>query len=144
MAVFEHILIPYDGSSAARRAAEKAIDLAADQGAHLTALKVIDFLGELITPSDNLWATIEADVKEKASALLKELEDVARERGVSVSTRISEGPTEAEVATAAKDCRADLIVMGASGTSGVDLGHRLGKNIRRIVMEAPCPVMLVH
>lgn len=144
MAVFEHILVPYDGSAAARRAAEKAIELAADQGAHLTGLKVIDFLGELITPSDSLWATIEEDVKRKASAILKEFEDVARERGVSVSSRITEGPTETEVVTTAKNCRADLIVMGASGTSGVDLGHRLGKNIRRIVMEAPCPVMLVH
>lgn len=144
MAVFEHILVPYDGSAAARRAAEKAIDLAADQGAHITGLKVIDFLGELITPSDNLWATIEEDLKQKAGAILKEFEDVARERGVTVSARITEGSTETEVVAAAQSCRADLIVMGASGTSGVDLGHRLGKNIRRIVMEAPCPVMLVH
>ncbi len=144
MAIFRHILVPYDGSGPARRAADKAIDLAVDQKAQLTALKVINFLGELITPSDSLWETIEYDLQKKANGILEEFEQSARERDLKIHRIISEGAIENEVITKAEELNVDLIVMGASGTSGVDLGHRFGKNIQRIIMEASCPVMLVR
>ena len=141
MAVFKKILIPFDGSESSKRAAEKAFELAVDQGSEVYGLKVISFIGELITPSDSLWATIEADLREKARKILEELEKMAENKGVKITTTVKEGSAEIEVINHAKEIGADLIVMSISGKGG--MGSYLGKTTDRVMREAPCPVMVV-
>ncbi len=141
MAVFKKILIPFDGSEPSKKAAEKAFELAVDQGAEVYGIKVISFIGELITPSDSLWATIEADLREKARSILKELETMAENKGVKITTTVREGSAESEVINYAKEIGADLIVMSTGGKGG--MGRYLGKTADRVMREAPCPVMVV-
>jgi nucleotide-binding universal stress UspA family protein len=43
----------------------------------------------------------------------------------------------------AADSHADLIVMGAQGTGGVEL-MLYGSNTQHVVRAAPCPVLTVH
>ena len=141
MAVFKRILIPFDGSEPSKRAASKALEVAKDQNAEVFGLKVISFIGELITPTDSLWATIEKDLHDKANAILDELKSLASQAGVEIKTEIREGDATETVVSYADEIHADLIVMGLGGRSG--MGKYLGRNVDRIIREAPCPVMVV-
>ena len=53
MATFKKVLIPFDGSKCSRHAAKTGIDIARDEGAEIVGLKVLNFGGGLITPTDN-------------------------------------------------------------------------------------------
>ncbi len=147
MATFKKILIPYYGSQACKRAAEKAMELAKESGAELTGLKVISFSFETIVPSDNLWEAIREDLQEKAKSTLADLEAMAKERGLEIRLEIREGDITAEVVELANEIGADLIVMSLGGRVK-RLGGFFGKGqqritVRTLVSEAPCPVMFV-
>lgn len=142
MAICKKILIPFDGSELSKRAAEKGIAIAVDQGAEVVGLKVITFEGGLITPSDGLWEAIMEDHKKKAKAILDQLDSMAKEKGLEITLEIREGGVEEEMMTIAEEIGADLIIMGMGGHSG--LGKYLGKSLDRVLLEAPCPVMVVN
>ncbi|MFQ5442724.1 MAG: universal stress protein, partial [Thermodesulfobacteriota bacterium] len=140
MPVFKRILIPFDGSEPARRAATKGIEIAKDQNAEVFGLKVISFIGELISPSDSLWAAIEGDLRDKAGAILNDLIAIATDNGVDIKTEVREGDATEEVVAYADELHADLIVLGLGGRSG--MGKYLGRNVDKILREATCPVMV--
>jgi nucleotide-binding universal stress UspA family protein len=127
MAIYRKILIAFDGSETSKRAAERGLELAADQKAEVIGVKVIDFTGELVAPSDALWARIRDDIHKKAEAILSELVSMAKHREVVLTPIIREGGTEHEIIAQAKESSADIIVMGTVG---------------RMLIDAPCPVML--
>ena len=141
MAIFKKILIPFCGSSASKKAAEKGLAIAIDQKADVAGLMIITFVGELIAPSDRLWAVIMNDLREKAKEVLGELESMAKEKKLTIELEIREGDAEEEMVSAASEVGADLIVMGMGGESG--MGKHLGKSIARLLKDAPCPVMVV-
>ncbi len=139
MAVFSKILVPYDGSQASKNAANKAIEIAADQNAEIIGLKVVAFEGEVIPPSDQLWETIVQDLKAKARETLGDLESLAKAKNVPVTLEVKIGYVEEEVVALVNQYEADLIVMGLGDKIGM---HRV--SIRRLVKESPCPVMMTH
>ncbi len=139
MAVFKKILVPYDGSPASNSAAEKAIALAADQGAELIGLKVVAFEGEVIPPSDRLWNTIVEDLQERAKKTLDGLAQMADNKGIPVTLEVKLGYVEEEIVALVNSQEIDLIVMGIGDKIGM---HRV--SIRRLVMDSPCPVMMTH
>ncbi len=139
MAVFKKILVPYDGSPASNSAAEKAIALAADQGAELIGLKVVAFEGEVIPPSDRLWNTIVEDLQERAKKTLDGLAQMADNKGIPVTLEVKLGYVEEEIVALVNSQEIDLIVMGIGDKIGM---HRV--SIRRLVMDSPCPLMMTH
>lgn len=139
MAVFNRILIAFDGSQASRNAAERAVAVAADQGAELIGLKVVAFEGETIAPSDRLWSVIIEDLQQKALSTLGALEEIAREKGVEVTLEVKVGYVEEELVEMANERGVDLIVVGVGEKAGM---HRL--SLRRLAKESPCPVMMTH
>jgi nucleotide-binding universal stress UspA family protein len=140
MAIYKKILIAFDGSECCKRAAERGLELAVDQKADVIGIKVIDFIGDLIAPSDALWARIRDDVHKKAEALLGELESMAKQKGVALKPVIREGTAVREIITQADESGVDLIVMGIRGRSS---GKHLGNNARLTLSDAKCPIMLV-
>jgi nucleotide-binding universal stress UspA family protein len=61
---------------------------------------------------------------------------------VEVSTQLAEAPAARAIARAAEETRADLIVMGTRGNSG--LKHLvLGSVAERTLRRAPCSVLTV-
>ncbi len=140
MAIYKKILIGFDGSECCVRAAEKALELAKDQKAEVIGLKVIDFIGDLIAPSDALWERIREDVHKKAEVMLGELVSMAKTSGVPFTPVIREGTAAREIVAQARESGADIIVMGIRGKSS---GKHLGNNPRMVLLEAPCPIMLV-
>src|SRR5262249_9165152 len=131
------ILHPNDFSEQAQHAFAVACSLARDHGARLVVLYVrapaVAAYGEMgpIVP-DPAWAP--ADVKAGLAAL--HLPDP----GVEVEYRVGDGDPAAEIIRLGSEVKANLIVMGTHGRTG--LGRLLLGSVAEVVpRRAPCPVL---
>ena len=152
MKEYQKILIPVDGSDAAKHAALKGLSLAQLIGAEVTALHVIEhphYLGEMLA----LGEMIPIEPPEmKESDMFKGLERVAQETvayvvkegkklGVNVTTKIVEGHPADQIVSISKDY--DLIVLSALGKSCVtDL--LMGGVADKVARHAKVPILLVR
>jgi Kef-type K+ transport system membrane component KefB/nucleotide-binding universal stress UspA family protein len=134
-----HILVPTSGTEPSRYAIEVASSIAAQTGALLTLLHVINqpqyefFLFE----EQNHISALEVghQILERQIAIAKQL-------GARVQPRILEGLPERAILNLASEDQVDLIVLGTSVrmvTGRVFFGHR----VDAILNKANCPVALV-
>jgi Kef-type K+ transport system membrane component KefB/nucleotide-binding universal stress UspA family protein len=134
-----HILVPTSGTEPSRYAIEVASSIAAQTGALLTLLHVINqpqyefFLFE----EQNHISALEVghQILERQMAIAKQL-------GARVQPRILEGLPERAILNLASEDQVDLIVLGTSVrmvTGRVFFGHR----VDAILNKANCPVALV-
>jgi len=160
--VFRKILVPVDFSTSSEEAWDEAQRLASDLSAALLLLHVLVWqdrfhalepmeraagersrhaAGELNiggpraapeTPETALQWTNDALAKWAAGP---------RDHGTSVQTLVRAGTPLREIVAAAREEKADLIVMGTHGRSGLE--HLLvGSVADRVVRTAPCSVLL--
>ncbi len=146
MSTFRRILYASDFSPASRPAFRRALDLARANRARLTLVHVssavIPLMGEGYTPAQvyDKWI---ADVRADAQRRLGRLVAQAKERGVRAKGLVLEGIPHERILRAARSTRADLIVLGTHGRTG--LGRvLLGSVAARVVTLAPCPVLTVR
>ena len=134
-----HILVPTNGTEPSRYAIEVASSIAAQTGALLTLLHIVNqpqyefFLFEEQNHSSAL---------ELGRQILDRQMIMARQLGARVQSRILEGLPEREILNFASADQADLIVLGTSVrmvTGRVFFGHR----VDAILNKATCPVALV-
>jgi nucleotide-binding universal stress UspA family protein len=98
---------------------------------YLPALSLQD--GDLAMPVD---PGLEAEYETNAQQRLGKLAEKYRGSGVPISGRLLVGVPYAEIVRAAKEGRADLIVMGTHGRTG--LAHLLmGSVAERVVRSSP-------
>ncbi|MFB6106043.1 MAG: universal stress protein [Halobacteriaceae archaeon] len=140
--MFDTILVPTDGSGGARRAAEHAVELAAESGGTVHALSVVhmgdaDFVA---TPSD--IAETRDRLEEHARAYVDEVADLASAADVACVTTVRAGIPEDEILAYADDQAVDLIAMGKRGRSELE-DLLLGSTTRRVVGRASVPVHAV-
>jgi nucleotide-binding universal stress UspA family protein len=135
------LLVPTDFSEGAAVAVEYALWLAARSNAHVLFLHVmqptvysVDFA---LTYPD-----ISVEVRERSIDALRQLAGDARSRGISADEVLGAGTPFVEINRQAAEHKADLIVMGTHGRTG--LAHVvLGSTAERVVRLAPCPVLTV-
>jgi nucleotide-binding universal stress UspA family protein len=143
---FRRILHPTDFSAASRPAFERALALARTNRASLTILHVIapfaPTLGEGYV-SPRTWESIEGQVRAQAQSQLAKLVARARKAGGRATSLLVEGPAADRIARAARARRADLVVMGTHGRSGL-ARLVIGSVAARVVGSAPCPVLTVR
>jgi Kef-type K+ transport system membrane component KefB/nucleotide-binding universal stress UspA family protein len=134
-----HILVPTSGTEPSRYAIEVASSIAAQTGALLTLLHVINqpqyefFLFE----EQNHMSALEV-----GHQILDRQLAIARQLGARAQPRILEGLPEREILNLAREDQVDLIVLGTSVrmvTGRVFFGHR----VDAILNKADCPVALV-
>jgi nucleotide-binding universal stress UspA family protein len=83
-------------------------------------------------------------MRAQADAELDRLRKEAVDTGVRATTSIVEGgPTHEEIVRAAQDLKADMLVLGTHGRSGVTKFF-MGSVAARVVATAPCPVVTVR
>ncbi len=139
--MFENILLAFDGSEPARKAAKMAADLArCVSSATLRIVIAYDpiptYLGE-----PNLQAAIDARMKEAESVLQQALGLVGEIPG-EIHTELLEGPAAEAILCVAETRKNDLIVMGSRGRGQIT-GLLLGSQSHKVVNGAPCPVLIV-
>lgn len=146
-AMFKRILVPVDASPAASAGLRLAIKLACDQKARLRLVH----LGKHIPPArrKNDGMTVQElfeAMRKQGRKLLERQAALCRARGVRADTALYVGlagqPAKLVLAEARK-WRADLIVMGTHGRSGL---RRIvmGSDAEKVIHAAPVPVLLTR
>jgi nucleotide-binding universal stress UspA family protein len=144
MPTIRQILCPTDFSPTARRAVEHAVDLARTFGAQVVLLNV---LPEFTYPlrSFGMVASFPNLREELHKRAAEELEAVRKtvDPAIKVRTELRDGPAHVQILATADEIKADLIVIGTHGHTG--LKHVvLGSTAERVVRLAKCPVMTVR
>jgi nucleotide-binding universal stress UspA family protein len=143
MGRYERILVPTDGSDATREAIEHAADLAAEHGATLHALYVVNSASFAGLPMDSSWENVSAMLSEEGSAALDDVEAIADEHGVAVERALVDGSPSREIVRYAEDEDCDLVVMGTHGRGGIDR-LLLGSVAEKVVRSCTVPVLTVR
>jgi universal stress protein E len=138
------ILCPVDHSRASRRGLRNAIQLAKILEARLIVMSVIPEVSWLTAAAETGEVT---DAKSEYEArwceeLDRFLANISFD-GVNHSVELDRGVPHTRVIAAAEKYAADLIVMGATGRSGL-VRVMLGSTTRRVLRDLPCSLMVVR
>lgn len=139
--MYDRILIPTDGSTKAMNGAEHGVDLAAELGAEVHALYVIEEGG-------NPWMSESMDdqmerARSYGEEVTSEIADLAAEAGVDFVSAVETGPSVAkEIAEYGEEEDMDLVVMG-SGYRG-RIGGLLGGTAEKVLRSTSLPVTVLR
>jgi nucleotide-binding universal stress UspA family protein len=140
---FQKILCAVDQSGPAARGLRNAIRLARAFGGELVVLTVVS----AVTPEIAAAVTGRfADVQTKFEAqwqgeFMKVLTD-SDLSGIKVTKEVRHGQAHRQIIAAAEEHRADLIVMGATGRTGL-ARVLVGSTTRRVLEHLPCSLLTV-
>jgi nucleotide-binding universal stress UspA family protein len=146
--MYEHILVPTDGSEAARRAVSEAIDLARQFDATVHALYVVDrsalaFAGgddESYEFDDARLLEVLEEEGERATAMVA---DLAADVDVRVETSVERGAPAERILDYVDDNDVDLVVMGTHGRRGLDR-FLFGSTAEAVSRRTTVPVMTIR
>lgn len=139
----KQILVPVDFSECSRKALLYALPFARQFGAGITLLHVVEAAYALGEFGAVEYPTLEADLRKAAERRLGELAVEQIGTRVAFATRVRSGRPATEIAAAARELEADLIVIATHGHTG--LKHvLLGSVAESVVRHAPCPVLTVR
>lgn len=128
--MYDRILLPVDGSDCAERAADRAIELAAEQNAEIYLLSVIDTV-EVPEPAFSSVELVTDAMEDEATTNLARIAARAKASDVDVTTRLCHGVPEREILDHADGVDADLIVMGRRGRSHTRNEGNVVRRVRR-------------
>ena len=138
------ILCPVDLSETSKPAFEYAVALAAQLGAELELLHVYQ-LPAYALPEGGLeiLAGLEVELENRLQQQLDAFVKHSTEPSVKITTVLSKGIPYVEITHAAKQHKADLIVIGTHGRTG--LAHLLiGSVAERVVRTSEVPVLSIR
>jgi len=146
MSRFRRILYATDFSNASRPAFRWAVDMAKANHAELLLVHVINpaplvGYGEYIPPQ--AYEEIAAYARVAGQKRLDPLVAKAKTAGVRCRTLLLEGVAHERIVKAAHSERADLIVVGTHGTTGI-VKFLLGSVASRVVATTAHPVLTVR
>lgn len=150
------ILIAVDGSAAARNAVEDVASLIDIAGADVTLFHVLetpwlhlgleqewfgyDENGNTEPHPDDAW---QRRLREEANRILEDARDVLLPLHTGVERVVTEGLPSNEILAEAERGGYDLVVLGATGISG--LKHQLtGGASTKVALHAPCSVLVAR
>ena len=147
--MYDHILIPTDGSDTANVAVDHAVDLAAKYGAQLHALYVVDIDAVNFGLGTEQVDRIRqgnfgemTELQEKADAAMDAVTSAAAERDVDVHEEVRVGAPHEVIAGYADNNDIDVVVMGSHGRAGVRRAL-LGSVTERVLRSTHVPVLVV-
>ena len=146
MSGIRRILYPSDFSRASGAAFTKALELAKTSKAELLIVHVlastVPMVGDgYVSPQvyEDLAVSARAYGKKNLDALVAK----AKKAGVRAKSLLLEGVPHEQIARTARRQRADVVVMGTHGRTGLAKLF-LGSVAGRVIAIAPCPVMTVR
>jgi nucleotide-binding universal stress UspA family protein len=143
------ILVPIDFSNQSKHALDLAVQIARKGNVKIEAINIIEGLqpssfntmGEGVTnySEDEFFLR---KLFEKTKENLQNLVEQKKFEGVSIRTSVEVGNPYQSISKAIADHKADLVVMGTKGISGID-EVLIGSNTERVVRYAKCPVITI-
>ena len=147
MARIRRILHPSDFSKASGAAFVKAVELAKSNRAELAVLHVLAPPMTIMAGdgyvSPQVYEDLDQSARAYASKELASLVAKAKKVGVRAKPVLRDGIAHEQIARAARSPRADMIVIGTHGRTGLAKLF-LGSVAGRVVATAKCPVMTVR
>ena len=135
----DRILVPTDGSDAAERAADRALEFAESVGATVHVVYVLD---RTIYDLEDAPKSIIGMLREGGQSAIEDVALEAEDRGLSVTRDLLRGVPEMEILEYADGVDADLIAMGTRGRGGGGGSDRLlGSTTGRVVRRSKRPVL---
>ncbi|MDY6818225.1 MAG: universal stress protein [Halobacteriales archaeon] len=141
--MYEHILVPTDGSDGTDRSLEHAIEIGNDHDATIHALYVID-KRVYRAADDEAQDDVMASLTEEGETAVERIRDRAESAGLDVITTIESGIPYREILEYADAETIDLIAMGTHGRTGRDRVANLGSVTDRVVQNTEQPVLVVR
>jgi nucleotide-binding universal stress UspA family protein len=140
--MFEHILVPLDGSSLSECALPHAMGIGHAFGARVTLLRIAEHSGDpgirrAVDPVE--WSIYTAE----ARAYVDEVAGKLRASGVQAEGELLEGDPAQGIVDFATGHRVDLLVISTHGQSGLS-GWNLSSVVQKVIVKAPAPVMIVR
>ncbi|EKU37706.1 universal stress protein [Acinetobacter sp. AYS6] len=144
--LYQHILVPIDGSETSMIAMKEAIKLGKALNSKITVVQVMaldPFIADVYVKTGQTNELIERTRTYLLDILEKAKQEFSHE-GISVETKLLEGfVVHEEIIQAAQDLNADLIVMGSHGRTGVRK-LVLGSVAQKVLGESHIPVLIVR
>ena len=144
------IVVPIDGSENSMEAADYAVKMAEKYGSQLAVVHVINIDQNIqllgiyrLSYPDPIKKKIE-EARAEAQKWFTEITKNAEPRNVRVKTEIIDSPMSvvSTIVNYAEEEKADLIVIGTRGRSGISK-MLLGSVASGVVSYAPCPVVVL-
>jgi nucleotide-binding universal stress UspA family protein len=142
---WKRILCPVDFSETSRAAMETAIELAGRFDGELVLVHAYPIPGYTFPDGSAVAsARMLQELADEAARHLEEWRQMALAAGARrVTVEKAVGDPAAEIVRAAEELKADLVVMGTHGRTGIE--HALmGSIAERVVRRAKCPVLTVR
>ncbi len=140
---FEHILVPYNGTSGSEKAFRKAISLSETIQAKITILTCLEerqTFGFFKTNASNQEFEKERKIVEKQQL---KLEKFAKEHNVSCGSKIvKNGLASTKILEFAKEHNVDLIITTKTKLSHYEKQH-YHSTVENMFRNAPCPILIL-
>ena len=146
--MYQHILIPTDGSELAERAVTRGLSLAKFLRAKVTVIIAEERPGTWLAFAESgaadQFGDYTEEIKKRAASVLDRAANAAKQAGVPCDTIhvLDVQPYEAIIATAT-DRGCDLIVMASHGRSGLS-AVVLGSVTNKVLTHTKVPVLVVQ
>lgn len=146
--MYQRILVPVDGSDTANKALTAALQLARDAGGRVRLVHVLEELTYLTGYEQfgGYAGDLSRIMRESGMQILNDAMAIAKAAGVETDTVLFDnlGERLAEtVAEAARQWKADLVVVGTHGRRGVGR-MLLGSGAEQVIRIAPVPVLVIR
>lgn len=140
--VFNRIIVPLDGSDAAKKALRYAIPIAKKVELPILSIYVIDLnIYEETMTSDQVSNQMRSILRNEGESVLNNAKKMGDDNGLVIQTRLLRGiPSEEIVNLADKN---DLIIMGNKGKSRLKQVF-IGSVSENVLHHAECNVMIVR
>ena len=138
--MFKIILHANDGSDHAFKALAFALDIARQNQSdlHMVSVEEISYLPEFIEEVREEKGT----AARRFHTVVQRAKAMADERHVKLQAHVVAGHPVRDIVELARELKADLLVVGATGHSAL-YERTIGSRADRLIQLAPCPVLVV-
>ncbi|WP_226007863.1 universal stress protein [Natrinema salinisoli] len=142
--MYDDILVPTDGSDSSTAAVEQAVAIADGEAATVHFLHVVDVGTEMsASASGSIAPQLTETLEDEAESALDDAASRAEETGIAYDQVTREGDPHEVIAAYSADHEIDLVVMGASGRSGMK-ERLLGSTTDRVVRTVDTSVLIAR
>lgn len=136
--MYKNIVLAYDGSRFSNKALQEAIKIAKSSGGSLLILSIVDITDEFESEAPGLTDKMTEKLLKSAQ---KSLEKAVTAK-VKAKVEVHVGDAYEMIVDIAKKKKADVIVMGSHGRTGLTR-LLMGSVTSRVIGHAPCSVLVV-
>jgi nucleotide-binding universal stress UspA family protein len=135
---WKSILFATDGSKFSEAATDKAIDFAKSYGSKLDVITVVEVTEEFMARAPGALE----DLVKKAKSMVEDVKKKADSKGIKAESIVREGDAYKVIINIAKKQKANAIIMGSHGRTGLKR-LLMGSVTERVIGHAPCPILIV-